>query len=212
MTPTNDIEHLIKTLNIKAGAELGVRTIRDAIEATPDNETVRRVGSRSETWRSIMRSRIAKLSVAAAITVAAVLAINHFGGTFHGSNVAWGAVIKPIFNARTAVLDVVLGSGRKRSMIHDEVMGSRIRRTVSGVPGPLIVLDLKEKKFLTLDSKDKTAVFIGLEGLGAISNYIEHLRNVITDIQAKADFRVENKGIQKLQSRSCVVFVSAEPR
>ena len=52
-----------------------------------------------------MKSRIAKLSVAAAVTVAAVLAINYFGGTFPGSNVAWGAVIKPIFNARTAVLD-----------------------------------------------------------------------------------------------------------
>ena len=209
MTPTDNIEHLIKTLKITAGAELGVRTIRDAIEATPDIETVRRVGSRSETWRNIMKSRIAELSIAAAaVTVAAVLAIIYLGGTFHGSNVAWVAVIKPLFHARTAVLDVVIGSGRKRSTIHDEVMGSRIRRTLSGSPSAHMVLDLKGKRLLTLDSKGKTAVFIGLEGLGGISNYIEHLRNVITDIQAKADFRVQNKGVQKLQSRNCVVFVA----
>ena len=135
MTPTDDIERLIKTLNIKAGTELGARTIRDATEAMPDIETVGWLRSLSETWRNIMKSRLTKRAVAvAAVAISAVLATHYVGEAFHGSNVAWGAVIKPIFDARTAVLDIVIGSGGKQAMIHDEVMGSRIRRTLSSGP------------------------------------------------------------------------------
>jgi hypothetical protein len=208
MTPTHDLEHLIKTLNIKTGAELGERTMRDALEAMPNIETAKSLGPQSNMWRTMMKSKIAKFTVtAAALSVAVALALYYFGEPFPGSNIAWGAVIKPIFNAKTAAMDLVIGTGGKQTVIHDEVMGSRIRRALASSPN-YVVIDLKEKKILTLDHKDKTAVFVGLEGLGEIGNYIEILRNTITELQAKADFRVENKGIQKLQSRDCVVFVA----
>ncbi len=208
MRPTDDIKHLIKTLNFKAGPELGERIIRDALASRPDIETTGPGQPRSGIWRKIMKNKLTKFAAAAAILIAVLIGVDRLGGKAGGTNVAWADVIKPLFSARTAVLDIIIGSGAKQSVIHDEVMGSRIRRTVSNIKDTDIILDLAQKKLLTLDTNQKIAVYIGLEGLEETKNYIEYLRNVITSIQKKADFRVENKGLQKCGSRDCLVFIA----
>jgi hypothetical protein len=208
MRPTENIENLIKTLNIKAGVELGERTIRDAIDAMPDIETTRCAKPQSGIWRNMMKSKMTKYAAAAAVIIAVLIGIDQLGGKFGGSSVAWGDVIKPILNARTVILDMVVGSGKNQAVIHDEVMGSRIRRTISNMGQAAFIIDLDQKKLLTLDTAQKTAIYIGLDGLDKFKNYIEQLRNTIISLQKKPDFHVENKGLQKIDSRNCVVFVA----
>jgi hypothetical protein len=159
-------------------------------------------------WRIIMKSRITKFATAAAVIIAVVIGISHFGGKFDGTSVAWGDVVKPILNARTAILDIVIGSAENQSIIHDEVMGSRIRRNVSNTGSTDIIIDLEQKKILALDHVKKTAVFIGLGGLDNLKNYVEILRDTITGFQNKPDFHVENKGLQEIDGRECIVFVA----
>ena len=208
MRPTEDIKRLIENTKIKTNPAVTQAVLTDLLSELDKTEKMRLAAPRQSAWRIVMKSKLTKFAAAAVVLIAVLLGLNYFGDSFHGSNVAWADVIKPIFNARTAVLDIVIGKEGKQSMIHDEIMGPRIRRTLNNIPTAHLVIDFQQKKFLALDSKDKTAMFIGLEGLGEIGNYIEVLRNVITDLQSKPDFRVENKGLQKLNSRDCVVFVA----
>ena len=155
-----------------------------------------------------MKSKMIKLTTAAVIIIAVLIGINKFGAKFGGTSVAWGDVVKPIFNARTAILDIIVGSGENQMVIHDELMGSRIRRTVSDMNHADLIIDFEQKKLLTFDHGEKTAVYIGLSGLGNLKNYVEILRDTITRFQDKPDFHVENKGIQKIDGRDYIVFVA----
>ena len=91
-------------------------------------------------------------------------------------------------------------------MIHDEVMGSRIRRTVSNVSHADIIIDLEQKKMLTLDHSKKMAVFIELGGLDDLKNYIELVRNVVMRIEDNPKFEVETLGLQEIDEQTYAVF------
>ncbi len=61
-------------------------------------------------WRMIMKSRVTKISAAAAIiALAVILGVYQFGGTLDGASVAWADVVKPILNANTAVYTLIIG-------------------------------------------------------------------------------------------------------
>ena len=124
------------------------------------------------------------------------------------STVTFAEVIEPILNARTASLDILIGSQENQAVIHDDVMGSLIRRTVSNIEGSDIIIDLEQQKLLAIDHAKKTATYNGLSGLRDIQNYVEGLRNMIVMLQNKSDFQVENQGLQKIQGKDYLVFVA----
>lgn len=158
--------------------------------------------------RIIMKSKIIKLAAAAVIILAIFVGVHHFGGPVDGTSIAWADVVRPILDARTASLDILIGSQENQPVIHDEVMGSRIRRTVSNVAHSDIIIDLEQQKILTLDRASKTAVYIEFEGLDNAKNYVELLRNTIIRFQNNPDFQVENRGLQKIDGRDYIVFVA----
>ncbi|MFC1737903.1 hypothetical protein ACFL1G_02505 [Planctomycetota bacterium] len=118
-------------------------------------------------------------------------------------------VIEPILNAQTATLDIIIGSKETQHVIHDEVMGSRIRRTVSNVKHSDIIIDLEQQKLLTLDHAKKTAVYIELGGLDDLQNYLEILQNTVVRLQDSPDFQVADMGIQEIEGQNHIVFVAA---
>ena len=73
MRPTDNIERAISKLNFKPDADLGKRTIRDAIAA--QEKCVDAPQSRVSTWRNVMNSKITKLAIAAAIIAVVGLGI-----------------------------------------------------------------------------------------------------------------------------------------
>ncbi len=157
---------------------------------------------------TIMKSRITKIAAAAVIIIAVLLGIHHFSGSIDGASVAWADVVKPILNARTVIMDILIGPEGRQLVIHDEVMGSRIRRTVSNVQGTDIIIDLEQMKVLALTHAEKTAVYIELGGLPDLQNYVELLQDAIVRLQNKPDFQVDDQGLQEIDGQNYIVFVA----
>jgi hypothetical protein len=80
-------------------------------------------------WRTIMKSPITKIA-AAVVVISGVLIAMHFTGLSTGT-VTFADVIKPILNAQTAVLDIIIGDEEAGGpVIHDQIKGPFIRRTI----------------------------------------------------------------------------------
>jgi hypothetical protein len=157
-------------------------------------------------WSDIMKSPITKLAAAAVIIIAVMIGINSFLGS--GTSVAFADVIQPILDARTVIMDILIGPEGRQAVIHDEVMGSRIRRTVSNVQGTDIIIDLEQMELLALTHAEKTAEYVKLEGLGKMPNYLELLQDVVTRMQDEEEFQVQDQGLQEIDGHDYIVFVA----
>lgn len=150
----------------------------------------------------IMKSTFVKLA-AAAVIIIAVLAGIHFTGNPFGVTTTFAEVISPLLNARTASFDMIIGT----QVIHDEVMNSRIHRTIKGINNSMII-DLEQKKMLTLDSESKTAIYVDLGGLKGVQNYLESLRDVVIKMKDEPGVKFENKGLQRYDDKDYLVFIA----
>lgn len=210
MRPAKDTERHIRNvyadgLKVTTGADLDERVLNNVMETLDEIEKKDSAVNEPTVWRLIMKSGVAKLTAAAVIIVAVTLGMFEFLGP---SSIAWADVIEPLLNARTAVLDIVVGADGKDTAIHDEVMGSRIRRTVSKIDGPDIIIDLDQQKMLVIEHEKKTAVTIELAGLDDVENYLQKLQNLVVRLQESPDFTVENQGIQEIDGSEYIVFVA----
>ncbi len=151
--------------------------------------------------RIIMKSPITKLAVAAAIIIAVLIGILPFGNT-----VTFADVVEPILNARTVILDFIIGDDETNPVMHEIVVGSRIRRTMSNMPTLIQILDLDSGNMLVLESEAKTASYVDIQGTvtEGTRNYVEFLRQVIRQVQ---DGRVEKIGEQVIDGQKAIGFV-----
>jgi len=156
-----------------------------------------------------MESKWSKLAVAAAIVVAVLFGLQFVGG----STVTFAQAIQPILNANTAILDIIIGAEDANTpVIHDMIMGARIRRTMSNIEGNISIIDLESGRILNLTEAKKEAVYIDLKGLPSMPNYMEILRNVIVELQESPHFAVENLGVQEIDGRQAVGFLARHPK
>ncbi|MHC4226657.1 MAG: hypothetical protein ACYSW0_04450 [Planctomycetota bacterium] len=210
MRPAKDTERHIKNvyadvLKATTSADLDERVLNNVMETLDEMKKNESAAIEPNIWRSIMRSRMTKLTAAAVVIMAVTFGILEFLGT---SSIAWADVVEPLLNARTAVLDIIIGADGNDTVIHDEVLGSRIRRTVSGITGPDIIIDLDQQKMLVLEHAKRTAVTIELAGLDDVENYLEKLQNLVVKLQESPDFSVENQGPQEIDGSEYIVFVA----
>lgn len=159
-------------------------------------------------WRIFMRNKTFKLAAAAIIIVAVSLGVHELVG-IPGPSVAWADVVESILNARTVSLDILIGAGDTDFVIHDDVKGSLIRRTVSNMEHADVIIDLEQQKLLTIDHDKKTATYVGLEGLGSIPNYVEHLQNLIKKLQDHPEVQVDSQGLREVDGHEYFVFVAS---
>ena len=156
-----------------------------------------------------MRSRGKKLATAAVILIVAVVGITQL----LPSQIAWADVVRPILNATTAVFEIIVGAEDPNStVIHDEVMGSRIRRTIESMPNFASIIDLEEGRILSLDKTRKEATYVNLQGLPSIPNYLDNVRNLIIKLQDSPDFVVEELGEKEVDGRRAVGFRARHPK
>jgi len=157
-------------------------------------------------WRKIMKSPITKMAAAAVIIVAVLIGINPFGST-----VTFAKVIEPILNARTVIFDFIVGEDETGPMMHEIVVGSRIRRTISNLPNMTSIIDLESAKILALDTEAKTAVYIDIQGSlqEGTKNYIEFVRKVL--MKLKDSPNVEELGEQEIDGQKAIVFEARGP-
>ena len=93
MRPAEDIKRLIKNLNDRTSAEMDERVLGDVLRALEESEETSAL-KQPKIRRTIMKSHITKLAVAAVVIAAVVLGLLEFTGTDSGSGVVWAEVIK----------------------------------------------------------------------------------------------------------------------
>ena len=159
-----------------------------------------------KTRRTIMKSPMTRIAAAAVILIAVVLiGINPFGGT-----VTFAQVVEPILNAKTVILDLIMGGDESGTVAHEIVVGSSIRRTLSNMPNMVHIIDLDGGQMLALDTDANVGAYINIEGplQDATKNYVAFLRQVIEQVK---DGQVEKIGEKVIDGQKAVGFVGRGP-
>ncbi len=105
------------------------------------------------------------------------------------------------------IFDAVIGDEESNPVImHEIVAGSRIRRTISNLPGMTQIIDLENGKMLVLNDVDKTAVYVDIKGqLQEITRgYIEFVREVLMELKDSPD--VKELGEQEIDGQKAIGF------
>ena len=208
MQPADDIKRLIDKSKIASSGQVDRRILADALADLENRRTIDAL-ARPGVWRVVMHSKTVKLAAAAAIVIAVLLGLQFFGT----SSVTFAQAIQPILNANTAILDIIIGvEDPNTPVIHDMIMGSRIRRTVPGVEESVSIIDLQTSRILSLTESKKEAVYIDLKGLPQIPNYLETLKNVFVELQDSPHFEIQDLGTKQIDGHEAVGFLAKHPR
>lgn len=175
-----------------------------------------------QVWRTIMNSKITKLAAAAVIALAAIIGISQFAG----GTITFADVIEPILNARTVVLDYVVGEGPDAVETHDIVIGSRIRRTISNMDmtkildsrvrrtlsnmDMIMILDLEDARMLTLVSLGVTKIASYNDMPGTVQegtrSVLDFVRNVVSKVKDNPDADIQDLGEKEINGQKAVGF------
>jgi len=154
------------------------------------------------TGGTIMRSRITKLAAAAAIIIAILTAIHFLGSPIE--SIAWADVVRPILTARTVVFNVISAEGENVPVTRIMNMGTqRVRGEVLSPDGKTVqviaICDYDTSQMLTLNPKQKIAALIELKDLPEKpENFVEIMRNMITELQNDPNVSVESLGEKEI--------------
>jgi outer membrane lipoprotein-sorting protein len=197
------------------------------LEATASKQTTTPPATLKSIWRITMTTNKFKLAAAAIILIAAAIGLD----LFLGGTITFADVIKPILNARTVVLDYVIGEGPDALEMHDIVIGSRIRRTMSNMDmtkilDPMVrrtlsnmdmtmILDLEDARMLTLVRLGVTKIAsyndiqgTGLEGTRSVLDFV---RNVVSEVKDNPDADIQDLGEKEINGQKAVGFYVKGP-
>ncbi len=96
MRPADNINELIKKLKLKASADLDKRVHDDISRALAEPDKTISAFTQPNIGRTIMKSRITKLTAAAVFIIAILIGVHYLGGSIDGANVAWGKVVENV--------------------------------------------------------------------------------------------------------------------
>jgi len=163
-------------------------------------------------WRTFMKNRITQLAAAAVIIIAVTLGVYYFMGFGTKPCMAWDCIIRPIMDANTAEFDIIIGEEGKTPVIHEMVMGSKIRRSMEGMEGAKII-DLETMRTLALFPQTKTAVYIEpLKERPQIPNYLVQIKDAIKTLQNTPGFVVEELGQKDIDGQISYGFEAKHPQ
>jgi outer membrane lipoprotein-sorting protein len=233
MENSDNIERLIKAFcadknsSARTTEQLDEKILNAALSAREQSKRTQSAQTQPKIWRITMHSKVTKLATAAVIALAAIIGISQFVG----GSVTFADVIKPILNARTVVLDYVIGEGPDALEIHDIVIGSRIRRTISNMDMTTIldsrvrrtlsnmdmtmILDLEDARMLTLVRLGVTKIAsyndiqgTGLEGTRSVLDFV---RNVVSEVKDNPDADIQDLGEKEINGQKAVGFYVKGP-
>ena len=214
MKSAKDIEQSIKQLTVESGDRIHNRILNKlliALDKAKRNSTV----EPTNIWRTIMRSRVTKIAVAAAIIIA-ILTATHFWGNPMES-MAWADIVQPILTARTVVFNVVMSEAEDAPVMKVMNMGTQQVRTELLSPDVktvqvIAIIDYNALRMLQLIPEKKTATFIDLKDLPEKSeNILKEMRNIIADLQNDPDVSVEALGEKEMDDRVAKGFRATGP-
>jgi len=202
------------------------RVISNIMNTVEEQKTKMSTTNQTNIWRIIMKNRITKFAAAAVIALAAIIGISQFAG----GTITFADVIKPILNARTVVLDYVIGEGPDALEMHDIVIGSRIRRTMSNIDKTKIldprvrsimsnmdttmILDLEDARMLTLISLGvtKIASYNDIQGFQEVNRgQLDSIRNIVSKVKDDPDTDIQDLGEKEINGQKAVGFYVKGP-
>lgn len=89
MRPTENIEKLIKNINIDTNAKTDEVVLVEVVEAFEKSKGKKTSATEQNIWRIIMKSKITKIAAAAMIMVAVFVGIHYLGGSIDGASAAF---------------------------------------------------------------------------------------------------------------------------
>jgi hypothetical protein len=104
MRPADNVNELIKKLQLKASADLDRRVHDDISRALAESEQTESAVIQSNIRRTIMKSPIIKSAAAAVIIVLVVLGLFEFIGSEKTSGVAWAEVVRKLEASRGLIV------------------------------------------------------------------------------------------------------------
>ena len=232
MENSENIERLIKAFctdknsSARTTEQLDEKILNAALSAREEYKRTQSAQTQPKIWRIAMHSKLTKLAAAAVVAVAVIV-----GSQFLGGTVTFAQVIEPILNARTVVLDYVIGEGPDALEMHDIVIGSRIRRTISNMDmttmldsrvrrtlsnmDMTMILDLEDARMLTLVSLGVTKIAsyndiqgTGLEGTRSVLDFV---RNVVSKVKDNPDADIQDLGEKEINGQKAVGFYVKGP-
>lgn len=89
MRPAENIEKLVKNIDIDTNAKIDEAVLGDVVEAFEKSKVKKTSAIEQNIWRIIMKSKITKLAAAAVIIVAVFVGIHYLGGSIDGASAAF---------------------------------------------------------------------------------------------------------------------------
>jgi len=193
---------------VKNGATVGQSDLEDDVmnrivqEQNVRLKAVSKAGEGLNVRRIITKSKITRVAAAAAIIIAVLIGIS----SLTGGTPTFADVIEPILKARTVIYDFIIGEEENPVIMHEIVVGSRIKRTISNLPGMTQIIDMETGKMLALNDADKTAVYVNIKGelQERSRGYIEFVRKVLMELKDSPD--VKELGEQVIDGRKAIGF------
>ncbi len=192
---------------VKNGVTVGQSDLEDEVmnriiqEQNTRLKAAGKAGEGLNIRRIIMKSKIVKVAAAAVIIFAVLIGLDPFGGT-----ITFAQVAEQFLKARTVIFDVQIGKEEGSPVMHEIVVGQRIKRTLSNMPGMTQIIDLESGKMLALNDADKTAVYVNIQGQlqERTGGYIEFVREVLMEL--KDSQKVVKLGEQEIDGRKAIGF------
>jgi hypothetical protein len=116
MRPAENIEKLLKDINIDTNVKTDNAVLGDVIEAFEKSKKQKSAIIEPNIWRIIMKSRITKLAAAAVIIIAVILGLNITDGP-EITGVAWGEVVRNVEKIHTITYrETITGTSEKTTI------------------------------------------------------------------------------------------------
>ena len=200
MKPAENIEKQLKNMNVMPSPEKDRQMLTAALQAQAQTNKQISADLTPKLWSIIMKTSITKYAAAAIVFITVILGINFIPGS--NGPVALASIIETFKNATCISYDMQMGEDSPR--IHDTVYQNIIRREAMG---STTIIDLDNKKILTLNEAEKQAIFINFDGLPEMpKNYIDHLVNILSKIQSKEDVESERLGPREVDGQKQIGY------
>jgi len=206
---TNLRERLVSNGRTVAQSDLENEVMNQIVrEQNVRLKAANKAGAGLKLRRLIMRSSVTRIAVAAAVLVVAALGVHYM----RGPSVTVADVVEPLLNARTLILDMIVGNEDTGPVIHDIIVGPRVRRVISKQEHVVNIIDTEGAKMLTLHTEGNLAIYSDIQGSlqEGTRDYVAFLRKVITDLQNNSDFVAKELGEKEIDGQKVIGFLAGE--
>lgn len=151
----------------------------------------------------VMKNRITRFVATVAAVVLALIGV----GLLTDESVSFADVVKPLLSAGTIELDIIVGDEKNGPVVHDVVVGSKIRRTFSNMD-TILIIDLDAARMLVLEASGKSAAYVDIKGpvQESTKNYLGLVRNVLAEVEADPARTARKLGEKQIDGRTAVGF------